>query len=144
MDHHPDATTPPAEAPPPPENQRVPISEEDRRWTLISHYGASVLLVLTLGTFGWIAGLLTLFLKGNSPIVRAHAVESVNFQLTWGVLTTLGVVLSVVTSWTCFSLIFEFSALVSGVFALVFSLIGGKHASRGELFGYPVSFRLIQ
>ncbi|MGH3426377.1 MAG: DUF4870 domain-containing protein, partial [Mycobacteriales bacterium] len=89
MDHHADATTPPAEPPAEvsaPENQRVPISEEDRRWTLISHYGASVLLVLTLGTFGWIAGLLVLFLRGSSPIVRAHAVESVNFQLTWGVL----------------------------------------------------------
>lgn len=122
----------------------VSISEEDQRWSLIAHYGASALLVLTLGTVGWLAGLVTLFLKGNSPVVRAHAVESTNFQLTWGVFTIVGVALGVLTSWTCFSVLFALSALISGGFAFVFSIIGGYHASRGALYRYPVSFRIIQ
>lgn len=120
------------------------ITSEDQRWSLIAHYGAAVALVLTIGTCGALAGLLTLFLKGASPVVRAHAVESVNFQLTWGLFTTLGIIAGLMTSWTCVGLLFGFSALLSGGFAFVFAIIGGRNAARGILYRYPVSFRVIQ
>lgn len=120
------------------------ITEEDRRWSLIAHYGAAVLLVLTVGTCGWLAGLLTLFLKGASPVVRVHAAESVNFQLTWGLFTTIGIITGLLTSWTCVGLLFGLSALLSGGFAFVFAIIGGRNAARGSLYRYPLSFRVIQ
>jgi|GEM_PF-3180938 uncharacterized Tic20 family protein len=120
------------------------ITSDDQRWNLIAHYGAAVLLVLTVGTCGWLAGLLTLFLKGGSPVVRAHAVESVNFQLTWGLFTILGITLGLVTSWTCLGLLSGLSALLAGGFAFVFAIVAGRYAARGILYRYPVSFRIIQ
>lgn len=135
------------EAAPKAENPIQPVEtsdHDDQTWMLISHFGASVLLVLTLGTFGWLAGLLTLFLKGNSPAVRPHAVESTNFQLTWGIFTIVSVLLGVLTSWTCMGVLFALSALISGGFALVMSIIAGRQARAGKLYRYPVSFRIIQ
>ena len=133
--------SPEAEQSAPPAETR---ENDDQSWMLISHFGASVILVLTLGTFGWLAGLLTLFLKGNSPAVRPHAVESTNFQLTWGIFTIINVLLGMLTSWTCMGVLFALAALLSGGFALVMSIIAGRQAQAGRLYRYPVSFRIIQ
>jgi glycosyltransferase involved in cell wall biosynthesis len=48
--------------------------------TWYSHFGGILV--------GFIAPLVTLLAKGNeSPTVRAHSVEALNFQITWGIAT---------------------------------------------------------
>ncbi|MGH3544557.1 MAG: DUF4870 domain-containing protein [Mycobacteriales bacterium] len=139
----PEVSPPPVARPPATTASSAFVTSEDQRWSLIAHYGAAVILVLTVGTCGSLAGLLTLLLKGASPVVRAHAVESLNFQLTWGVFTIVGILAGLLTSWTCVGLLFGLSALLSGGFAFGFAIIGGRYAARGILYRYPISFRVV-
>ncbi|HEX5742042.1 MAG TPA: DUF4870 domain-containing protein, partial [Pilimelia sp.] len=65
-------------------------SAEERSWALVAHFGGAAIALLSAGWLGWIAPLVALMAKGQeSPTVRAHAVEALNFQLTWGAASIL-------------------------------------------------------
>jgi len=55
-----------------------PVAEE-RNWAVAAHVGSFVSAWFALGMF---APLIVLLIKGSSsPFIRAHAVESLNFQI---------------------------------------------------------------
>ncbi len=118
---------------PPPGPPAVPTSEE-RTWALAAHIGS---LVAAWFAMGFLAPLLVLLVKGNdSPFVRRHAVESLNFQISlliylvatailW--LIVIGIVLTVAL----------------GIFALVVIILATVAASNGRDYRYPLTIRLI-
>ena len=88
---------------------------------------------------GFIAPLITLLAKGNeSPAVRAHSVEALNFQITWGIATIVASVLAVCTIGILF-----FLPIVTWIVVIVFSIIAGLKANEGELYRYPMTWRVI-
>src|SRR5258706_44006 len=57
---------------------------------LVAHFGGAVGMLVTGGVGGWVAPLIVLLAKGNqSPTVRAHAVNALNFQLLWSIVGVL-------------------------------------------------------
>ena len=71
-----------------------PTSTE-RNWAMAAHLGAFVAAYVALGL---LAPLLVLLVKGGeSPFVRRHSVESLNFQITTLLLLVIAVVLALVT-----------------------------------------------
>lgn len=107
-------------------------NNDDKTWALVAHFGAIIV--------GFIAPLIAFLVKGNeSPTVRAHSVEALNFQITWGVATLIGVILMVCS----FGLLF-FVPLITWVIAIVFAIIGGVRANEGTLYKYPMAVRLIK
>ncbi len=75
----------------------------------------------------------------RNPVVRKHAVEAVNFQLSaLGMFALLGVVTSFTNGFTGF--LFPLVGLVW----FVLTGIGGLAALLGSEFRYPFSFRLIK
>ena len=53
-------------------------NSDEKTWALIAHFGGIIV--------GFVAPLVALLVKGNeSPTVRAHAIEALNFQITWNV-----------------------------------------------------------
>src|SRR6185436_17210427 len=79
---------PPASTSPPPSAGGMPMgaptpgyaNSDEKTWALIAHFGGIVV--------GFIAPLVAFLAKGNeSPTVRAHVVEALNFHITWGVAT---------------------------------------------------------
>ncbi|MFI5911279.1 DUF4870 domain-containing protein [Dactylosporangium sp. NPDC051541] len=104
-------------------------NSDEKTWALIAHFGGVL--------FGFIAPLVALLAKGNeSPTVKAHANEALNFHITWGIILFIGALLSVCTLFI--------SLFVPWIVVIVFSIIGGVKANNGELYRYPLTFRMIK
>jgi len=107
-------------------------TNDEKTWALIAHFGGILI--------GFIAPLVTLLAKGNeSPAVRAHSVEALNFQITWGVLTIVASIVAVCTLGILF-----FLPMVTWVVVIVFSIIAGMKANEGTLYHYPMTWRLVK
>jgi uncharacterized protein len=107
-------------------------NNDEKTWALIAHFGGIVV--------GFIAPLVALLAKGNeSPTARAHAVEALNFQITWGILTVVATVLAVCTLGILF-----FLPMVTWLVVIVFSIIAGMKANDGTLYHYPMTWRLVK
>ena len=107
-------------------------NNDEKTWALIAHFGGIVV--------GFIAPLVALLAKGNeSPTVRAHSVEALNFQITWGIATIIASILAVCT----FGLLF-FLPIITWVVVIVFSIIGGMKANEGVLYHYPMTWRVVK
>jgi uncharacterized Tic20 family protein len=107
-------------------------NSDEKTWALIAHFG---------GIIVWfIAPLVALLAKGNeSPTVRAHAVESLNFQITWGVVAVISWVLTVCS----FGILF-FLPFIPWVVIIVFCIMAGLKANEGQLYRYPMTVRLVK
>jgi uncharacterized Tic20 family protein len=116
---------------PPPAGPQYPMRpDEERTWALVAHIGTIVL--------GFIAPLIVLLVKGNeSPTVRAHAVESLNFQIT----AAIGYVAS---SFLMIILIGFITMPIIWIAAVVFAIIATIAASKGEPYKYPFALRLVK
>jgi len=118
----------------PPGPSGVPTQEE-RTWALASHLGSFLAAYLALG---FLCPLIVLLVKGNeSPFVRSHAVESLNFQITAAILTIIFVIL-------IFVVIGIFLLIALGIAYVVLVIMATVAASRGELYRYPLSLRLVK
>jgi uncharacterized Tic20 family protein len=114
-----------------PAYQQQPLSAQDERtWALVAHIGTIVL--------GFIAPLVVLLVQGEkSAMVRAHAVESLNFQIT----VTIGYVASSILM----VVIIGFITLpLIWAAALVFAILGTMAASKGQPYRYPFALRLVK
>lgn len=107
-------------------------NNDEKTWALIAHFGGIVV--------GFIAPLIALLVKGNeSATVRAHSVEALNFQITWGVATIIASIVAVCS----FGLLF-FLPLITWAVIIIFSIIAGLKANEGQLYTYPVTVRLVK
>jgi uncharacterized Tic20 family protein len=111
-------------------------NSDEKTWALIAHFGGIIV--------GFLAGLVTLLAKGNeSPTVRAHAVEALNFQITWGVAIMLTWIVALCTAPFTFGVLM---ILPIGAFVVlvVFSVLAGVKANEGQLYTYPMTVRLVK
>jgi uncharacterized Tic20 family protein len=111
-------------------------TSEEKTWALIAHFGGIIV--------GFIAPLVALLVKGgDSPTVRAHAVEALNFQITWNAIAILAQVIAVCSAFMTFGALF-FLPLVAWAVIVVFSVIAGLRANEGQLYTYPMTLRLVK
>jgi uncharacterized Tic20 family protein len=107
-------------------------NSDEKTWALIAHFGGILV--------GFIAPLVALLAKGNeSPTVKAHANEALNFQITWGI--------AMIVSWILFACSFGFLfflPIIVWIVIIVFAILGGMKANNGELYRYPATFRFIK
>lgn len=122
---------------PPP--QGYPTAD-DKTYAMIAHWGGAAGVFIGGGFLGWVGPLIAYVSKGNtSPVVRAHAVSSLNFHITWAIAYALSFVLALVTCGLLF-----FVPLVVWLVPLVFGIIGGVKATNGEFYRYPMSIQMIK
>lgn len=104
--------------------------DEERTWSLLAHIGTIVL--------GFLAPLIVLLVKGNdSAMVRAHSVESLNFQIT----VAIGYIAS---SFLMIILIGFITLPIIWIAAVVFAILATIAASKGEPYKYPFALRLVK
>jgi uncharacterized Tic20 family protein len=119
---------------PPPPGQGQLSPDQERLWAMLAHLLSFVAAYLFLG---FVAPLVVLLVFGpRSPYVRAHAVESLNFNLTWLLYAIVGVVLAF--------LVIGIPILIAlGIAYLVLVVIASVRANNGEFYRYPLTIRFI-
>jgi uncharacterized Tic20 family protein len=107
-----------------------PVTESERLLAILSH-------VLTL--VAWFFAPLVIYLvkKDESPYVRAHAKESLNFQLTL-------IVAYIVAALVVFFIVGIFLFLLVGLIQVVLVLVATIRAADNQLYRYPFTIRFIQ
>jgi uncharacterized Tic20 family protein len=130
---------PPPQPPPPPPGGGAagpPLPpDQERLWAMLAHLLSFVAAYLFLG---FVAPLIVLLVFGpRSAYVRAHAVESLNFNLTWLLYAIIGVALA-------FLLIGIPILIALGIAYLVLVIIASVRANNGEFFRYPLTIRFVR
>jgi uncharacterized protein len=110
-----------------------PTSEE-KNWGVAAHLSSFVAAYVALGILGPVV---VYFVKGQqSPFVRAHAVEAINFNIT----ALIGIIVSAVL------LIVGIGVILLGIIGIVYlitTIRGAMAASKGMTYRYPLTIRFI-
>ena len=123
------------QVPPPPPGQGQLTPDQERLWGMLAHLLSFVAAYLFLG---FVAPLIVLLVFGQrSPFVRANAVESLNFNLTWLLYAIVAVVLA-------FLLIGIVILIVLGIAYLVLVIIASVRANNCEVYRYPLTIRFVR
>ena len=128
------------EMPPPPPpifdgGNSTPAGANENTWIAVAHFGTLANVILLPGL---LVPLIVMLTEGKkSANVRAHAVESLNFQLSMFIYGAISTLLFLV-------LIGIFTGLAVAGLALVCPIIAGIKASNGEFFKYPLTIRMVK
>ena len=110
---------------------------EERTMGMLAHVIPLVAMVVSAGTLGFVASLiLYLVYKDRGPFVRENAVNSLNIQITTGIVLLLSIPLM-------FVLVGFLTFAAALVVAFVLHLIGALRANRGEWWTPPMTLRLV-
>lgn len=103
---------------------------DERMWALLAHLGPFVL--------GFLAPLIVMLVKGNeSPFVRHHSVEALNFQIS----ITIGMLASLLLMIVLIGFI---TAGIIAIGALVYMIVAAIAANNGQWYRYPFTIRLVK
>lgn len=108
-------------------------SEDERMKGMLSHLGIFVPILVPF-----------LILQANgkqSPFIRAHATEALNFHITLLIPVLVSVVLTATVIGACVGIPMM---LAAGIFGLVFGLIAAFKAKDGEAYRYPMTIRFMK
>ena len=128
---------PPPAVPPPggPPGQPPLSADQERLWAMLAHLLSFVAAYIALG---FIAPLVVLLVFGpRSAYVRAHAVESLNFNLSWLIYAIVGVLTIPVG-------IGILILLALGIAYVVLVIIASVRANSGQYFRYPLTIRFVR
>jgi uncharacterized Tic20 family protein len=107
----------------------------ERNWAVAGHLGALVGLLFALGHL-LVPLVIWLLKRDSSDYVAEHARESLNFQLSMTLYAIVaGLLVFVLIGYLLLGL------LAIADFLLV--IVAATHASRGDLYRYPITLRLI-
>ena len=110
-------------------------TQDEKTMALLAHIGT---ILANFVGLGFAVPLVLMLTKGKeSSFVRAHSVESLNFQIT----VFIAAVVASIT--ICIGIGVVLLPAV-GLAALVFSIIAGLKANEGQLYKYPVNIRLVK
>jgi len=126
--------------PPAPSDSRM-SQEQERLWGMLAHLLSFAAAYVALG---FLAPLGVLIAMGEkSPFVRAHAVESLNFQLTTVVWVAAAIAFGVLTLGIGMLVILPLGGAYL-LFYLIVVIIAGLKANHGETYRYPATIRFIK
>jgi uncharacterized Tic20 family protein len=111
-------------------------TQEERTWGMIAHLSAFVGWIIPLGSI--LAPLVVWLTKRDqSRYVAAHALESLNFNITMAI--AIGVCVGLV-----FLLIGIPLLIGLGLYWLVITIVAGIKANEGVMYRYPFTLRLVK
>lgn len=117
-------------------DQLTAPTPEESNWGMFAHLSALVGFLIPFGSV--VAPLLIWLIKGKeSAYVGEQAKESLNFQIT----VLIGFVICFVLS---FVLIGFFLMAILAIAALVFVILATVTASKGQMYRYPYTLRLLK
>lgn len=119
--------------PPPPAGNRD--TSGDGNFAVIAHLGTLINLITGLG---FIVPLVIMLTKGReSQLVRANAVESLNFQISI-------IIYAIVSLFLAIFLIGFVLLFVVALLAFILPIVAAVKTSNGEAYRYPITLRLVK
>ena len=116
------------------------LTQTDRNWASAAHWGSLVAAWLAMG---FLAPLIIMLTVGNqSPYVRKHAVESLNFQISLLIYAGVALMFSILTIGLGLIIVIPV-ALVAFVAILIFLIQASIKAANGEDYRYPLTLRFV-
>ncbi len=124
-------------------------SSEERSSALMMHL---LPLLISLVGFGFVTAIIMyVSRRKDSPFVRRHAVQMMNFQLSMllysvglGLLYFLGLLLSVIGIGLLLAIPALIALVALGVLSLVVTIIACTRANSGQEYTYPMNLRFVQ
>ena len=116
----------------------APLSPgEERNLGTLAHAIPLVAMVVSVGFLGFVASLVMYLLyKDRGPFVRENAANSLNIQITVGIVLLVSLPLMLI-------LVGVVTFLLAIVLAFVLHLIGAMKANRGEWWRPPMTIRFV-
>jgi uncharacterized Tic20 family protein len=106
----------------------IPSNLEERQMGLFAHLGGAL--------FGFLVPLIIwLIKKDTSKFVDDQGKEALNFQLTLLIAHVVGAATACIT--------FGSINMIVWVLGMVFGILGGVAANKGEVYRYPINIRMI-
>ena len=103
---------------------------DQRMWAMLAHLGGIL--------FGFLAPLIVFLVqKDRGAYVNDQSKEALNFQLTLLIAYVVGSVLSIIF----IGLLILFAAWIA---AIVFGIMAGLAANKGENYRYPLNIRMVK
>ena len=109
----------------------APLSDNDQRlWATLTH--------ISIPFFGFVGPLVAyLVLKDRSPFLKDSTTEGLNFSILYSIVYVIGIVLTGVV-------VGAIVLLVAGIGALVLCILAAIKTNKGELYRYPLNWRLVK
>jgi uncharacterized protein len=109
--------------------------DSERTWSMASHLSGFLAAYIALGFLGPLVCMLVI--GDRSPFARRHAVEALNFNLSWLIYCIVsGVLTLVLVGWVLLAAL--------GIAYVVLVILGAMAASRGEEYRYPLTIRFVK
>lgn len=118
---------------------------DQQTWRVIAHVSA---LIQFLSIPSFVGPLVVWLIRRDDPVVEPHARAALNFQLSLIIYFVVGVIVAVLAAITIVGLVL--TVLIVGflivlfIAEIVFAILAGLAASRGEIYRYPMSLTLIK
>lgn len=108
----------------------IPPTQDEKTLALLAH---------VLGFFGSFIAPLIIYLvkKEESPFVREHAKEALNFHITMAIYYVISIILILV-------IIGILGVIFLGTFSLIVSIVAAIKALEGKPYRYPLCIRFIK
>jgi uncharacterized protein len=113
------------------------LSSESRNWAAAAHLSALVAAFVALAFLG---PLVVYLVKRDDPFVRDQAAEALNFNLTWGIVAPIALVLLIIV---LIGLVLIPVAVVAVFAWFVLILVAASRASSGRRYRYPLTIRFV-
>ena len=123
-----------------PGGPRVGASEE-RNWAMAAHFSAIVSAFVALGFLGPLV--VYLVKRDESPYVRQHASEALNFNLSMLLYGVIGTFVIVLLTLVLIGFLLIPLLLLGAIVWLVLCIVGGVKAGQGEVYRYPFTIRFV-
>lgn len=114
---------------------------QQRQWGMLSHLIGVAAMIFSAGILGFVSTLAVYLLyRERGDFVRRHAANSVNVQITMGVLTIVGIIFCV----TVIGLVVGIPLIIAAWgWAFVVHILGAIKANNGELWDPPFTPRFV-
>lgn len=145
MEQPPTPPPPSASIQPQPQAQPPARNSDQQMWQVLAHASA---FVQVIGIPSLVGPLVVWLIKRDDPAVEPHARGALNFQLSLLIYFIVGGIIGVIFAITVIGLVVAIPIFiflfVLIILELIFALMASLAASRGELYGYPMSIELIK